>query len=165
MISLAVPENDSSVKAATDIKFNVKTSVWRFYYTVNNGKQINATKEQGREDRYITYPEFAGWPAGEINTTVRASAKLVHNFENHLVDGESYWFINYINDTSTYSFDVANESTIGSKDEGHKDWVKVSMPKPSVVAAPGFEILAFLVSLGAVFLIFKYSKKHRRNKT
>lgn len=163
VISLAIPDNNSYVKAASDIKFNVNTDVWRFYYTVDNGKQINASMEQGRDDRYVTFPEYSGWPSGKTNVTVRASAKLVHNFQNHFVDGKAYWFVNYINDTSTYTFDVANESTIGSIDVNDKDWVKVDMPKPDVVSAPGFEILAFLVSLGAVVLIFKYSKKHRRN--
>lgn len=175
-ISLATPENGEYIRAADDIKFNVKTNVWRVYYTVNNGKEINLTKEQGRDDRYITYPEYAGWPRGEDNVTVKLSAKIVHNFQNHfLKDDEGnlilnkndrkipYWFVNYINDTSTYSFDVANESTIGTIDENDDDWVKISMPATNIVEAPGFEILAFLISLGVVVLIFKYRKKERRN--
>ena len=157
-IYLAKPQSGSLILAADDIKFAVNTEVWRVYYTVNNGDEINATQEEDREEYYQSYPTYIGWPAGENNATVRVSAKLLYNFVNHFVDGEPYWFENYINDTSTYSFNVANESTIGKTESPEIDELD-----PRFVSTPGFEIIIFLVSLGVVVLIFKYRKKDRRN--
>jgi len=170
-IYLALPSEGDTLKAASDIKFGVKTSVWRVFYTVNDGQEINATQQTDRKDFYTTSPEYRGWIAGE-NITVNVSAVVAYNFENYFLRDEdgnlvvdkngnaiSYWFVNYINDTSTYVFDVADESTIGQNDE----IPGVSTLKPRVVSAPGFETLVFLISLVAVVLIFKYRKKDRRN--
>jgi hypothetical protein len=170
-IYLALPESGDTVKAASDIKFGVKTDVWRVYYTVNDGQEINATQQTDREDFYTTSPEYQGWVVGE-NVKVNVSAMVVYNFENHflrdekgnlLVDNSGNaiprWYINYINDTVTYNFDVADESSIGQK-----EIEKISLPKARIVAAPGFELLVFFISFMVVFLIFKYRKKNRSNK-
>lgn len=169
-ISLALPSTGDLVKAASDIKFRVKTGVWRVYYKVNNGNEINTTQQSDREDFYITSPEFAGWSPG-INKTINVSAELRYNFENDFLKDEkgnivvnknnnpiSRWFVNYINDTSTYSFEVADESSIGIEPV-----IEITKPKPRTVTAPGFEILVFLISLVLVVLIFKYKKKDRSN--
>ena len=169
-ISLALPENGVLVKAASDIKFRVKTDVWRVFYTINNGIEINATQQADREDFYITSPEYEGWSPGE-NKTINVSAVVIHNFENDFLRDEkgnlvldkknnaiSRWFINYINDTSTYNFDVADESSIGME-----PIIEIARPKARTVAAPGFEVIVFLISLVAVIIIFKYKKKDRRN--
>ena len=170
-IYLALPDPGTLLKAASDVKFGVNTDVWRVYYTVNDGKEINATQQTDRTDFYTTSPEFEGWEIGK-NVTVKASAIIVHNFVNHFLkdkDGNlivdkngnaiAYWYINYINDTGVYKFDVADESTIGQK-----EIVEISQPKARIVAAPGFEIIIFIVSLAIVVLIFKYRKKDRRNQ-
>lgn len=69
------------------------------------------------------------------------------------------WYYNYINDTSTYYFDVADESTIGQLES-----VEIPRPNPRIVAAPGFEIIVFLIALIAVVLILKLRKKKRQQK-
>jgi len=170
-IYLAKPQSGSNVVAADDIKFAVRTDVWRVYYTANDGKKINATQQSDRKEYYVTTPEFQGWPPGEENVTVKVSAMVICNFQNHflkdyegnlILDNKDrkipYWFVNYINDTSTYSFNVGNESMIGKTESE-----VISRPEADVAEAPGFEILAFLISLGVVVLIFKYRKKDRRN--
>jgi len=170
-IYLALPNSGDLVKAASDIKFGIKTDVWRVYYTVNNGNEINATQQTDRKDFYITSPEYKGWSAGE-NKTINVSAEVRYNFENDFLKDEkgnivvdknnnaiSRWFVNYINDTDTYYFDVADESSIGQEPVK-----KIARPKARIVSAPGFEILVFLISLVVVILIFKYQKKDRRNQ-
>ena len=44
-IYLALPDPGSLLKAASDVKFGVNTDVWRVYYTVNEGREINATSK------------------------------------------------------------------------------------------------------------------------
>jgi len=159
VINLTTPGSGDYVRAADGIKFRVKTNVWRVYYTVNSGKEINATQDQDDSNRYITYPEYSGWPSGGKNVTVNVSAELIYNFENHIIDGKSYWFVNYINDTSTYVFDVADDPD----EVGKKESREIAHPGGKIVGAPGFEMLIMIISLLAVALIFKYRKKHRRN--
>jgi hypothetical protein len=169
-ISLALPKSGDLVRAASDIKFNVKTDVWRVYYKVDNGEEINATQQTDRKDFYITSPEYKGWQAG-VNRTVNVTAVVLYNFENDYLRDEdgnpvlknnnkaiSRWFVNYINDTSEYQFDVADESSIGTELD-----IEITRPKARTVAAPGFELIVFLISLVAALIIFKYRKKDRRN--
>ncbi len=169
-INLALPTSGDLVKAASDIKFRVKTDVWRVYYKVDNGKQINASQQSDRADFYITSPEYVGWSPGD-NKTVNVSAEIRYNFENDFLKDEkgnivvdknnnaiSRWFVNYINDTTTYHFDVADESSIGDELA-----IVIARPKARTVAAPGFEILVFLISLAVAVLILKNKKKNRKN--
>ncbi|KYK24455.1 hypothetical protein AYK24_06105 [Thermoplasmatales archaeon SG8-52-4] len=171
-IYLALPEEGSTLKAASDIKFGVKTNVWRVYYTVNDGNEINASKQQDREDFYITSPEYKGWLIGN-NITLKVTAVVAYNFENHFLKDKNnnlildkngmpiaYWFFNYINDTSSYVFDVADESSIGLNDE----LVQAPALKARAVSAPGFETILFLISIVGIVLIFKYKKKNRSKK-
>ena len=104
-----------------------------------------------------------GWPAGVENVTVNVTAEVLYNFENHYFIDENgrvvpIWFVNYINDTSNYTFDVADESMIGNTDSG-----KIIRPSARYVSAPGFETIVFIAALLVVVLIFKYKKKDRRN--
>jgi heme/copper-type cytochrome/quinol oxidase subunit 4 len=170
-IYLALPDEGEVVKAASDVKFGVQTKAWRVYYTVNGGREINASQQSDREDYYVTSPEYQGWPAGD-NATLQVSAVVLYNFPNHfyrddagviIVDGEGspipVWFVNHINDTNNYTFEVADESTVGltASDE-------ISYPKARYVLAPGFEILVFIIALIIVGLIYKRKKKNRRNQ-
>jgi len=172
VIDLALPMSGDTVLAASDIKFSVEEDVWRVFYKVNNGKEINATQQTDRTDFYITSPEYEGWVTGE-NVTVNVTAVVVHNFVNHFLRTEDgklfydknnlpipYWFVNYINDTSTYLFDVVDESTVGTNDK---------IPAPPtltgrIAAAPGFEILVFIISLIAVIIITRKRKNNRSKK-
>lgn len=171
-IYLALPEEGDTLKAASDVKFGVKGKVWRVFYTVNEGPEINASQQQEREDFYVTSPEYEGWISGE-NITVNVTAVVAYNFENHFIKDDEgnilvnsqgaafpYWFFNYINDTRTYIFHVADESTIGQNDE----LLKAPKLKGRAVAAPGFEALIFIIALVAVVLIFKYKKKNSSNQ-
>jgi len=170
-INLALPEEGDLVKAASDIKFRVKTDVWRVYYKINNGREINTTQQADRTDFYITSPEYEGWASG-VNKSVNVTAVVLHNFENDFLRDEkgnlilnknnnpiSRWFINYINDTNTYTFNVADESSIGTEPV-----IEIAQPKAKSVSAPGFETIMFLISLAAIVLIFKYKKKNRSNQ-
>jgi hypothetical protein len=76
---------------------------------------------------------------------------VVYYFQN--IDEK---FSNTIVDTSVYYFNATGP------DIGIELSKEIGLPGPYSVSAPGFEVLAFLVSLVAVILIFKYSKKHRR---
>jgi len=171
VIYLALPKTGEKVFAASDIKFGVKTNIFRVFYKVNNGKEINATQQADRKDYYITSPEYKGWIVGE-NISVTVSAELLYNFENNFLkddqgnlivdsnnNAQPKWYVNYINDTSTYYFDVADESTIGQLES-----VEISRPSARIVAAPGFEIIVFLIALVTVVLILKFHKKKRQQK-
>ncbi len=170
-IYLALPDPGDRVVAASDIKFGVKADVFRVFYKIDNSQEINATQQADRKDYYITSPEYKGWESGE-NISVKVSAELLYNFENNflrdnegnlIVDSNNNpqpkWYYNYINDTSTYYFDVADESTIGQLES-----VEIPRPNPRIVAAPGFEIIVFLIALIAVVLILKLRKKKRQQK-
>jgi len=170
-IYLALPKSGDLVVAASDIKFGIKTNVFRVFYKVNNGQEINATQQADRKDYYITSPEYKGWISGE-NISVKTSAELLYNFENNfLKDGQGNlildsngnaqpkWFVNYINDTTTYYFDVADESTIGQIDS-----TEITRPNPRIAQAPGFEVIVFLIALVMVVLILKLRKKKRQQK-
>lgn len=173
-IYLALPDNGDLVKAAEDIKFKVNTDVYRTYYTINDEDLVNASYEG---DYYLTRPEYKGWGGYKNkNVTINVTAEVFYNFENHFLKNEngevvnvkgsdgnlvpvSYWFVNYINDTSSYSFKVADESSVGKNEEVPADFGGL---KPRIVGAPGFELIVFIVSLVAVVLILKYKKKDDR---
>ena len=170
-IYLALPKSGDKVVAASDIKFGVKTDVFRVFYKVDNGQEINATKQADREDYYITSPEYDGWVSGE-NISVRVSAELLYNFENNFLkddegnlivdsnnNAQPKWYVNYINDTTTYVFNVTDESTIGQIDS-----IEITKPTARIAAAPGFEIIVFLIALITVVLILKFRKKKRQQK-
>ncbi|MDH7507338.1 MAG: hypothetical protein QHH15_06115, partial [Candidatus Thermoplasmatota archaeon] len=170
-IYLALPKTGDNVYAATDIKFGVKTDVFRVFYIVNNGKEINATQQPDRKDYYITSAEYKGWVPGE-NNSIKVSAELLYNFENNFLkddqgnlildsnnNAQPRWFVNYINDTSTYYFNVADESAIGQKES-----IEIPRPNPRVVLTPGFETLILLIAFVIVILILKFHKKKRQKK-
>jgi hypothetical protein len=166
-IYLALPSNGDTVKAASDIKFGVQPGVWKVYYTVNDGVKINATQQSDRTDFYITSPEKKGWVPGEENVTVNVTAVVVHNFINHFLKDEDgniivdakgnpypYWFVNYINDTSSYTFDVADESMIGISESDI-----IYAPSARYVQVPGFEVILIIAAIAVVILIFKKKNK------
>jgi len=174
-IDLGYPFDRDLINTKTPIKFIVKPDVFRVYYTINEGGQINTTQDTVDKQTYGTTPEMNGWIGGTNNVTVNVSAQVIYNFENHFLKNEkgnivyikdsqgnqvpvSYWFVNYINDTASYTFDVADEPSIGT--EAGK---KISVPKGRIVGAPGFEAIVFIAALLVVVLIFKYKKKDRRN--
>lgn len=170
-IYLALPKTGDNVVAASDIKFGVKTDVFRVYYRVKGGQEINTTQQADRKDYYITSAEYKGWVVGE-NVSLEVSAELLYNFENNFLkddegnlildennNAQPVWFVNYINDTSTYYFNVADEPTIGKKDS-----IEITRPNARIAVAPGFEILVLLIALIMVVLILKFHKKKRQKK-
>ena len=163
VIYLALPKTGASIVAASDIKFGVKTDVFRVFYKVNNGKEINTTQQSDRKDYYLTSPEYKGWVSGE-NVSVKVSAELLYNFENNFIKDEEgkiqvKWFTNYINDTSVYYFNVADESTIGQSESK-----EITRPPARIVVVPGFETLIFIIALVMVVLIIKFRKEKRKQK-
>jgi heme/copper-type cytochrome/quinol oxidase subunit 4 len=168
-IYLALPKNGDEVFAADDIKFGVKTNVFRVYYRINEKNETNATQQVDRKDYYTTSPEYKGWVSGE-NISVKVSAELLYNFENNFLKDEKgnyildtnnnaipRWYVNYINDSSTYYFNVASESTIGQLESP-----EISRLSARIVVAPGFEILILLIALVMVVLTIKLRKKKRQ---
>ena len=160
-IYLAKPFDHDTVQAADDIKFGVQPNVWKVSYTVNDGDSINATQQ---DEYYVTTPKIQGWPVGVENVTVKVTAEVLYNFENHYFIDENgrlvpIWYVKYINDTSSYTFDVADESMIGKTNSE-----PITRPSARFVSAPGFEAIVFIAALLVVVLIFKYKKKNRSNK-
>ncbi len=153
-ISLLFPDSGESVDLGQDIKFRVKTDITRFFYTVDNGKDINVTGDQIRDDEYYSGIEYEGWPAVTNKSfTINVSAEVVHYFKNSREK-----FQNYIHDSTTYNLSIEEDEDIS--DIGDDETGDVKYPKAKIERAPGFEALVFLVSLLIVFLIFrKYRKK------
>lgn len=150
-IYLAQPENGATVYASYDIKFNVGAKVDRVYYTVDDGAEINATK---LAEYYVTNSGYIGWPKEKnVTVNVSVSAYVVYYFENVLED-----FNNTIHDTDTYNF-ITNDDKGGTKTPE-----TVSLPGSHYVIAPGFEMIALILSIAIAILIFKYRKKNERNK-
>jgi len=139
----------AEVTYTTNIKFDVKSDVSRFYYVIGDGEEINVTKDG---DYFTTSPKIKGWSRG-TNVVVKAYAEIIYYFENSV---EKY--SNTIVDSGTYYFNVSDVPEIGGEDPP-----AIGLPGPTFIPVPGFELLVFLISLGAVVLIFKYGKKDRRN--
>lgn len=144
------------INSGTPITFDVKPDVDRVYYTVNDGKEINATL-QG--DYYVTYPKYQGWPMNK-NVTVKVYAEVVHYFETPTTIPEQSWHLivvpdynNTINDSTEYYFQVGQDGI------GVEVVPEIDMPSPRFVGIPGFETIALLASLVIIILIFKYRKK------
>jgi len=153
-IKLTEPlESDSSpgpkVTYSTGIKFDVKSDVSRFYYTVNNGKEINVTKG---DEYYETSPKYEGW-IKDNESTVKAFAKVIFYFTNNPVQ-----YNNTVVDSSTYYFNVSDAIEIGGEAPP-----EITLPVPHYIrSTPGFEVAIFLFSLVIVGLIFKYRKKDKK---
>ena len=161
------------VGSATSIKFKVNTHVTRLYYTINDGNEINVTQKEG--DFYITYPKYQGWPRNE-NVTMKVYAEVNYTFpirttqellqqskkeeiEYLIKQIEANSFGNKIIDKQTYYFQVADESGVGIETPPAASPVEIQY-----INVPGFEIMAFIISLGVVVFIFKYRKKNSNKK-
>ena len=143
-----IKANDPSgaeVTYTTDIKFDVKADVSRFYYKINDGKEINVTKDG---DYYTTSPKIEGWTRN-TNVTVKAFAEIIYYFENTPTK-----YSNTLVDNGIYYFNVSDVPEIGGEAPP-----AVKLPKYTPIQVPGFELVVFIISLIAVILIFKYRKK------
>ena len=153
-IKLAEPlgtttEPGPAVTYSTDIKFDVGSDVSRFYYTVDDGNEINVTKG---DNFYETAPKYEGWVKNK-NVTVKAYAEVIDYFTNYPLQ-----FNNTLVDYDTYYFTVSDAIEIG----GEKT-PEITLPGPRHVGAtPGFEVAIFLISLVVVALLFKYRKKDKK---
>lgn len=139
-----------TVSYADDIIFDVKTNVSRVYYTINGGKEINATYNPDT-GYYHTTPKKEGWIKG-ANVTMQVYAQIVYYFENTYQQ-----FNNTIVDTSQYYFQVSNADEVGTEKSD-----EIAMPSPRFIMVPGFELVVFLVALLAVVLVLK--KNHKKDR-
>ena len=139
----------AEVTYTSDIKFDVKADASRFYYKINEGNEINVSKDG---DYYTTSPKMKGWPRG-TNVTVKTYADIIYYFDNSAIQ-----FNNTLVDSGTYYFNVGDDNEIGVEEPP-----QITLPRPKFVQVPGFETLVFILSLIVVILIFKYRKKDRRN--
>ena len=140
--------NDPSgveVTYTTDIKFDVKPDISRFYYSINKGAYINVTKDG---DYYKTSPKINGWQRG-MNVSVKAFADIIYYFDNLPTE-----FNNTIIDSGTYYFNISDIPEIGTEEPP-----KIELPHPKFFQVPGFELMVFVISLIFVLLILKFRKK------
>jgi hypothetical protein len=140
--------NNSSgvdVLYTTDIIFDVKSNVSRFFYKINNESEINVTKDG---EYFKTSPKIKGWKKGS-DVTLNAFAEIIFYFDN--LDTE---FNNTIIDSDTYYFNVSNDPEIGDDDPP-----KIELPHPRFVQVPGFEIVVFIISLVIILFILRFYKK------
>ena len=143
--------NDPSgvdVTYATEIIFDVKSNISRFFYKINNESEINATKDG---DYYKTTPKIKGWKKGS-DITLNAYSEIIFYFDN--LDTE---FNNTIIDSDTYYFNVSNVAEIGIDDPP-----EIELPHPRFVQVPGFEIIVFIISLIIMLFILRFYKKDIR---
>jgi len=188
-IVLTTPENSSDLHSYTPIEFRVDEEVYepgsieisgntyhpdfRAYYRVDQGSQINVSRlEINNRENYRTTAEYIGWQQ-DANVTLNAYVEVTHYFPNLIWE-----FNNTIKDTDYYNFKTLDDPAIGQKDklipplsnyplnnENQPDNIlNYYMPRPQIYAVPGFELLVFVISLGAVALIFKYRKKDKSRK-
>jgi hypothetical protein len=139
--------NPSGVEVTytSDIKFDVKPDISRFYYSINGGEYINVTKD---DDYYKTSPRIKGWPRG-MNVTVKAYADIIYFFNNLPTE-----FNNTIIDSGTYFFNISDVPEIGTEEPP-----EIELPRPKFVQIPGFELIVFILSLICILIIFKFRKK------
>ena len=147
-IKLVDPSDGEDVKYVTNIIFDLIEDVDRLYYTVDNGSEINVTKE---DNFYKTTPIYKGWIVEE-NATVRAYAEIIHYFENLDIE-----YNNTIIDSSIYHFNVIDDQKIGSENPP-----EINMPQPKIIQVPGFEIIAFIISMLLLIIILKYPRKNSK---
>jgi len=134
------------VTYASALSFDVKGNVSRVYYTVDDGLEINATK-QG--DFYQSYPKYIGWEKNK-NVTVHAYAQVIYYFE-HL----NQPFNNTIVDSQPYYFQVGSDGI--AQDLGPS----VTLPQYKPIPVPGFEAIVFLSAIGVALFLFVVKRKKK----
>jgi len=189
VILLTTPSNGAALLSYTPIELKVNGSVYtpltfkigndvyaddfRVYYTVNNGNEINVSRqdEKNRED-YRTTAEFVGWHPGEsVNFT--AYVQVLYYFVNNPIP-----YNNTVRDTTTYHFTTnASDLRIGTKTDlippNHlfalhasqqpSNTLNYYLPVPrSLPATPGFEIVVFVIALAVVLVAVKKRKNKKQ---
>jgi hypothetical protein len=189
VILLTTPVNGAQLLSYTPIELKVNGDVYtplsfkigndvyaddfRVYYTVNNGNQINVSRqdENNRED-YRTTAEYVGWHPGEsVNFT--AFVEVSYYFVNNPTP-----FNNTIRDTTTYQFTTnASDMKIGTKTDlippSHlyalhatqqpSNTLNYYLPVArSMPATPGFEVVVFVLALAVVLIVVKKRKKQKQ---
>ena len=160
----AYTEPGPSVSFGTPINFEVKADVTRVYYTVNDGQEINMTKQ---DNYWITYPKYEGWPKNS-NVTVKVYA--VKNYFYSIVLGstttqeefdtktKNISYNNTIEDSTQYYFQTRSDG-IGEEDSPEGDVGGVG-----IIQVPGFETIIFIIALISIVLIIRYKKKDDKKK-
>ena len=137
-----------------ELAIDVKPDVDLVMYTItadSYSATINATKSS--DEFYRTSPRIDGW-LKEENYTISITAKCIHYFPN-----DARAFNNTIKDNSTYYVVTSDAAEIGVENPP-----SVSLPQPTFVQVPGFELLVFLISIVGVLIIIKYKKSGKKNK-
>ncbi len=158
-IKMPSPSGTSSPPGPTityvdELAIDVKPEVDLVMYTLSaDGYTATINATQTTDEFYRTSPRIEGWPKNE-NVTISIMAKCIHYFPN---DGRN--FNNTIQDNSTYYVVTSDAAEIGVEDPP-----KVSVPQPTFVQVPGFELLVFLISIIGVLFIIKYKKSGNKKK-
>ena len=172
-----------NITSGDDITIEVDEKIspenFRVYYRLNDGEEINVDRKYvDIKSEYESSPEYEGWEENsKYNMTVFAEVSYYFTNINNK-------YSNIVEDNTSYEFSTGTASKIGSETPPMPwNWTKNSndqapvllnydnaksnksplLPHPRSLKTPGFEIIIFLISLGAVVLIFKYRKKDKRN--
>jgi hypothetical protein len=188
VILLTTPVNGATLLSYTPIELKVNSNVFtplafkigndvyaddfRVYYTVNNGNEINVSRqdEKSRED-YRTTAEFVGWHPGEaVNFTayVQVSYYFVNNptqFNNTIQDNNTYHFTTNTTDVKTGTkTDLIPPSHLyalhDTKQQSNVLNYYIPVPR-SMGATPGFELIIFVVALSVALVAMK-KRKHKK---
>lgn len=188
VIVLTTPASGSDLHSYTPIEFQIDPEAYdpipililgkkytmdiRVFYKIDNGSDINVSKlDINNREIYRTSPEYEGW-LKDKNVSLNAFVEVSHYFVN-----KPQKFSNIIKDTTLYFFKTLNEDSIGLEDElippdpryklnakeQPDNILNYYLPNPRAIAAtPGFETLAFIISLVGAILIIKYRKEQKK---
>ncbi|MEM0466320.1 MAG: hypothetical protein QXX20_01785 [Candidatus Thermoplasmatota archaeon] len=142
---------------------------FRVYYTVNDGAQINTNRRDPKDkEEYETSPKYKGWHQ-ESNHTIKIYAEVTHYFTNQHTK-----YSNIVKDTTTYLYTTKTDPNIGTTEplktynctlpllmkNQEENTINYALPCPhTVVATPGFELLASLLAIVFVLLIYRRKKE------
>ena len=151
----------------------ISSGNFRVYYRINNGSEINVDrKNEDDKEKYATVAEYEGWSTGSIHF-VKIYAEVTHYFLNNLEE-----YSNIVVDTERYNFSTSSDDnnigteptlvefnyTLAAKNKKQlPHTLNYKLPRPTITpVTPGFEIIAFILSLVVVVFIFKFRKKDKK---
>ncbi len=188
VIVLTTPASGSKLNSYTPIEFKIDPEVYdpipffignkkytmdmRVYYQIDNGSDINVSRlDLNNRELYRSSADFKGWQKNK-NVSLTALVEVTYYFVNKPQE-----FSNIIKDTTTYSFETSDDDNIGLEEdlippdpryklnakEQPENIFNYYLAQPRAIAAtPGFETLAFIISLVVALLIIKYRKKEQK---
>jgi hypothetical protein len=136
----------------------ISSENFRVYYVLDNDEEINVDRADiNDEEKYETTAEYQGWSENS-NVTMTLFAEVSYFFVNINEN-----FTNVVRDNTEYEFSTGFDSSIGTEPPLEINELNYNLPYPrGLPSTPGFEIIAFMVSLIAVVFILKSKKKKKK---